>query len=359
MKHRLRILFPDPLAVLIVAFLLSWIPVASPAQAQDPHFSQFYTTNLYLNPAFAGMENSLALGLNYRSQWRNMATPLTTQYLGLIMPFQGGRPGKSNWGGAGLSVYNDWAGEGSVRSMGLNGSFAYNLPLSRNSTHAFTMGLQGGFLQKSIDLSGGGWASQYRPGVGFDPTMGTGEELIGNAAMVVDVNAGLLWHYNMQSSAEGKGSGFYLGVSGYHLNQPNESFITGQTTPLQRRLTAHGGMQLLVSEKISLAPSVMVQLQNDLLHINGGSHVVIRMAESESAFTPTFIQGGGWYRYNDAAIVSIGLGNKYYTMGFSYDVPASQEVSNIRSRGAWELSLIMRVVKQQKEVAPRRPRFDT
>jgi type IX secretion system PorP/SprF family membrane protein len=359
MKYSLRILLPNSLAVLVVAFLLSWIPVASTAQAQDPHFSQFHATSLYLNPAFAGAASGITLGLNHRSQWRSLATPLTTQHLGLIMPLQRRGPGGGNWGGTGLSIYNDWAGEGSVRTMGVNGSFAYNLPLSRNSAHVITMGLQGGFLQKSIDMSGGGWASQYRPGVGFDPNMSSGEDYVGNAAMVADISAGAMWHYNLQPSLLGEGMGFYLGVSGFHLNQPNESFITGQSTPLQRKFVAHGGLQIPLSDRISLAPSVMAQMQNETLQINGGSYLIIKMADSDNMFTPTFVQGGGWYRHTDAAIAATGLGNKYYTLAFSYDLPVSSEVSSMRARGAWELSLIMRMVKQRKEVAPRRPRFDS
>jgi hypothetical protein len=38
-------------------------------RAQDPVFSQFYTSSMFLNPALSGFEKDVVLGLNYRSQW--------------------------------------------------------------------------------------------------------------------------------------------------------------------------------------------------------------------------------------------------------------------------------------------------
>ena len=43
------------------------------AQAQDPHFSQYYANPLYLNPAFAGVKKCPTVHMNYRNQYLHKA----------------------------------------------------------------------------------------------------------------------------------------------------------------------------------------------------------------------------------------------------------------------------------------------
>ncbi|NJK87805.1 MAG: type IX secretion system membrane protein PorP/SprF [Bacteroidales bacterium] len=44
--------------------------------AQDPQFSQFYSTYLYLAPSFAGLTENNRFSLNYRNQWPEIKTAL-------------------------------------------------------------------------------------------------------------------------------------------------------------------------------------------------------------------------------------------------------------------------------------------
>lgn len=46
--------------------------------AQDPHFTQFYATPLFLNPAFTGLTYEHRFTANYRNQWPGIKTAFTT-----------------------------------------------------------------------------------------------------------------------------------------------------------------------------------------------------------------------------------------------------------------------------------------
>ena len=48
------------------------------AEAQDIQFSQYYAAPLYLNPALAGINQYGRAGINYRTQWPQVASNLET-----------------------------------------------------------------------------------------------------------------------------------------------------------------------------------------------------------------------------------------------------------------------------------------
>ncbi|MDZ7648921.1 MAG: type IX secretion system membrane protein PorP/SprF [Cytophagales bacterium] len=61
----------------IVLFGLAFIPT-SLAFAQDPQFSQYYASPLYLNPGFTGITPQQRLTSNYRIQWPNLPQAYVT-----------------------------------------------------------------------------------------------------------------------------------------------------------------------------------------------------------------------------------------------------------------------------------------
>ena len=139
------------------------------ANAQDPVFSQYYNSEVYLNPAMIGEEEDLFLNYSHRSQWRNLDFPYTTHQLSLIIPYYKNKHKvpESHVGSFGVSFYTDRAGEGNnFKTTGGNASFAYDLQLA--ATQTFSFALQAGFVQKAIDKDKLQWGEQYNPFIGFD-----------------------------------------------------------------------------------------------------------------------------------------------------------------------------------------------
>src|SRR5437764_470156 len=59
--------------------LLILFTSASSANAQDIHFSQFFETPMFRNPALAGIfSGDMRLNLVYRNQWQNLIVPYQT-----------------------------------------------------------------------------------------------------------------------------------------------------------------------------------------------------------------------------------------------------------------------------------------
>ncbi|MBY0426070.1 MAG: PorP/SprF family type IX secretion system membrane protein, partial [Cytophagales bacterium] len=125
----------------IILFFLGVSFCVQNAKAQDPVFSQFYAAGLYLNPALAGAEKDISFSTNYRSQWKNVVVPYTTNQYTFIYPFVSHGIKNSHKGGIGASYYNDRAGDGNFKTNAFNANFAYNLQLSYTGLHYLSFGI--------------------------------------------------------------------------------------------------------------------------------------------------------------------------------------------------------------------------
>ncbi|HSZ72552.1 MAG TPA: type IX secretion system membrane protein PorP/SprF [Cytophagaceae bacterium] len=325
--------------------------------AQDAAFSQYYSSQLYLNPAYAGSESSATVGLNARTQWKSVTQPYQTNQVSLILPFYRKVDKQNNFGGVGLSVYNDNAGSGKLTAVGANLNISYVLRLSEK--HHVLFGIQGGIIQKKIDFSTLQWGSQYDAFNGFNSSIDPGEyNSITASKLYPDIGAGFLYFFKPGRDIREKGAGFYFGASSYHLNRPNESMVIGQASPLPVLNKIHAGFDYSLNSRVNLSPNVLVAQQSNVLQINAGMYLnyALGLGTGGSLYIPSELIIGAWYRVGDAYIASIGFGSDIYTIGFSYDVNNSSLRRNTQGRGAYEISLKLtkpRKVKTRRYFTPR------
>ncbi|MFN3403664.1 MAG: type IX secretion system membrane protein PorP/SprF [Cytophagaceae bacterium] len=319
-------------------------------RAQDAHFSQYYSSALYLNPSMAGVYPGPTFSSNYRSQWGSIAVPYTTSQISLIMPLYAKREfDDAHLGGLGLSVYNDRAGDGNLKTTGINFNAAYNLPLSANRMQSLIFGVQGGFIQKNIDFANLQWGEQYNPYLGdFDQSITPNESNIRTRATYPDVGAGLMYYYNAGRNFEEKGLSGYLGFSAYHLNRPNESMISGMVSNLPMLFKAHAGVEFKVGQKVNFSPNLLVMQQGDFRLFNGGAYLTYQFLDQRKYLAPSDVIFGAWYRLKDSFIFAVGFGNQSYTLGFSYDYNNSTLRANTGGRGAYEISLVLTKIKEKR-----------
>src|SRR6266850_1683145 len=95
-------LFFLPAAILFSAIL----------SAQDIHFSQLTETPLLLNPANAALGHNVLAIINYKDQWRSVATPYRTFNVGT--DFAVYKRSNESHLGLGLDVFADKAGDGGM-----------------------------------------------------------------------------------------------------------------------------------------------------------------------------------------------------------------------------------------------------
>jgi type IX secretion system PorP/SprF family membrane protein len=313
----------------IVWLMLTAFCAGSPLSAQDPQFSQFYASPLYLNPAFAGAAGEGRLGINYRNQWPNLPASFVTYtaWGDFFIP-------KAN-SGIGILVMTDRAGEAGVRATSATMQYAYQLQISDKM--GFRMAAQGSYIRRNVDYSSLIFASQIDPVNGYDPNI-PGPNLGGLNSHLFSLGLGSVLY------AE-KG---WLGLSVNHINRPNES-LTEDFSPLPRKTSIHAGYKFQLSpggRKYDLAytfqerafvPVLQYRSQFEYQSLDAGAYFYLE---------PMVV--GFWYRglpvaglnrlpYNEALLLLLGLSYENMSFGYSFDYTISR--LGIASGGAHEISI--------------------
>lgn len=327
--------------------LLGWIGLAN-LQAQDPVFSQFYNSPLYLNPALIGEEENLFINFAHRAQWKSLDFPYTTSQVSLIFPYFKDKHTKpeGHVGGIGVSFYGDEAGQGSnLRTYGGNASFAYNLNLSTKTINRLSFALQLGFIHKNIDTDKLEWGEQYNPYIGFDNTVVPAEvDMIQNRTFL-DITAGAFWRYFADTEQKTIQS-IYAGFVAAHLNHPDESVIEGDENRLPVLYKLHGGIIFGLSERTNISFNFLSQNQDQVNQTNFGSFLSYKLPfDTRGQMSNLVARVGAWYRVQDAAIASIEFLTNNLQFGFSYDWNVTSLRYNNRGTGSYEISMGYRFYK--------------
>lgn len=84
--------------------------------AQDPHFSQFFSSPLTLNPAFTGkFDGALRVMGNYRNQWPTINNAFTTATVAADFHILDKTIASNDTWGVGFVGYNDNSANGAVK----------------------------------------------------------------------------------------------------------------------------------------------------------------------------------------------------------------------------------------------------
>ena len=91
--------------------LLLFLIISSGLRAQDPHFSQFFSSPLTLNPAYTGkFDGNFRVAGNYRNQWPTINNAFTTATASFDMPIMTNRLPEFDTWGVGILALNDQSG---------------------------------------------------------------------------------------------------------------------------------------------------------------------------------------------------------------------------------------------------------
>ena len=305
-------------------------------QAQDVHFTQFTASPLIVNPAFTGNFNGkLRAAAIYRDQWRSVTSPFKTYAASVDAPIVNDLS-HDDYLAAGLQLYNDRAGDGNLQNLSALASVAYHKFLGAKVDKVISVGFQGGYTQKSFDLSKFYFQDEYNNGT-FEPGTSGIYPGINNRADYFVLNAGISWAHSV-----GDRFGYALGVGANNINQPQESFMKTPSSEvgLGMRLTGQAGIIAYVSEKLSLRPAVVYQSQSTATEIVAGNefHLIVGNPEVRSFTTAVFL--GGWTRLQDAIMITAGLEYKGLRFGVSYDYNNSDLKAASNGNGGFEISLV-------------------
>ncbi len=307
--------------------------LALPARGQDPYFSQFFNSLLYLNPAYTGAAHQPRFSAAYRNQMPALGSPYVSYLASYDQPVQ------VLQGGLGVNVMNDVQGP-ALNRIRADLSYAYFLAVNQRITiHA---GFQASYCHRFLKRS---------------------------ALMLPDE---LDDHGNPQTSSEALGDlskgypdfavGFaaftrtaYAGISMHHLTRPDLSMGQSTRQPLPRKLSVHAGIFIplyerkLGREALKLNPSLVYLHQNGFRQANYGLDVNYK-----------YLTAGIWFRHSldlrmNAFVVHMGYENDYFRFGYSHDFNMAGTWRTMQNTGAHELTFLLKLKNKEEP----RDRFRT
>jgi type IX secretion system PorP/SprF family membrane protein len=292
------------------------------SQAQDPQFSQYYSAPLYLNPAFAGSSGCTRVVSNYRNQWFGLNQPYNTFAFSVDHNID-----KYN-SGVGFQFLSDQVGKNGISTLDASLFYSYRIDFSKK--HSLLAGLQAGIISKHLDILQLTFPDQFTDD-GFLNNYSTDYSNKRTRTYFANISTGVLYY----------STHFWLGVSAYHLNQPNQTFFSSDgKTRLPVKISLHSGYKFLLGgEKTkSLTPTFLFKHQSSFNQLDLGFFYTTK---------PLFF--GIWYRgipflktvesytNRDALVFQVGIRFERLNLGYSFDYTLSQ-LSNF-SRGSHEISL--------------------
>lgn len=338
------------------AYLLFILLSASSLRAQDIHFSQFNEHPSLLNPALTGATAPSRASMSYREQWRSIASSYKTMGASYETRFR-----SDSWEqvdnyktmtfkqrslsclAAGLSVYKDNAGDGSMSQTQLNASIATFVPTGRLSF--VSLGIQASLAQQKLDQSKLLFPDQYN-GSFYDPDQATGENFQTVSLTYADFASGVAWSFGQTSKDvfANKQLKATAGIAVYHFNKPDQSFLLSDNNAQYFKYVLHGDVLFSLRDPdYALAPSFLWQLRGSSNELIGGM-MLKRYVKIDSKYTGLVkrsnISIGAYFRNRDAAIVCVQLQWKdQLAIAMSYDLNVSRLRQGSKARGASELLL--------------------
>jgi len=305
-------------------FLLVVIAIGSSliGKAQDPVTSHPMGTYTELNPSMMGADSSNVTYLNHRNQWPKIQGNYVTTRFGYHHYLS-----KIN-GYLGLSLMQDNAGDGTLRTTNLSLNYAQNIKVKKI---LIKVGIRGSYFQEVLDWDKLTYGDQIDQQLGF-----ISETLYSyqgkQAITYVDFSAGISLYWK----------GFTLAASSFHLGEPHTAFISIDGGP---------GNQLLMKNSIQAAKTFELAVNKRSLEIS--PYYIINMQQDFRTNTFGILSSYHWailgvsYRNEDALIYTAGVRTKYINVVYSYDQTISKLYDN--TGGSHEISLQFHPFKKRKK----------
>ena len=308
--------------------------------SQDVHFSQFFATPLFTNPAFTGhFDGTYRFSGMIGRQWQSVSPePFQTHGGGIDLR----DAAKIKGLGIGLSLLQDFAGLSSTTFNQAKLSLASHIRIGSAKRGGIHLGGTVGYFTSSNDISRLSWNNQFN-GTQHDPTLPSGE-IQGNQVNKLNYSGGI---YVDQVANERHRFGVGLAIQ--NIAEPDISMFKASENKMFRLYSAHVLSSFPIGATWDIMPAGRAMIQGPYDQYIIGTAFRHHLVDSE--ISKQSFQFGFWGRWKDAGYVSAGLQMEDLYVGASYDVNLSLLQPATNYRGAWEVTLIyiIRTVREKSK----------
>ena len=185
--------------------------------AQDLQLTQFYSSPIYLNPAFAGANADSRLATTYRNQWAALPGAFNSFLLSYDYYLSNFRSG------VGILLSSDKAGTAGLGNNTVGFNYAYDYKFTR--IWSASIGVRASYGYRALDFSRLVFGDQISRGASNSIQAPTPDKV-----HYLDISSGALLFSQKQ----------WIGISLNHINRPNESFLS-KSASLPIKGSIHGG----------------------------------------------------------------------------------------------------------------------
>lgn len=308
--------------------------------AQDPHFSQYFTSPMSVNPALTGQSvDDWRGGINMRSQWWGESIKPYYTVTAALEKRLGNAENAGNYWGLGAMVISDQSNGGILKNNYFSVTAAYHITLDKAGRHSIAAGLSGTYANRILDPTRFKFQSQLGS-MGFQRDIPANDPVSLTKNNYWDVSAGLTYHYTAETY------GFNAGGALFHVAKPKEGVYENTTYNMPRKTSLQAGAWFKTGVGNSIHISAFGELQGgNSIYTLGG---VYKIGVGDELLRSVNL--GVWDRFSDAIYPYFGLEGQRWLGGFTYDFVQSQ-VKNYASVQSMELSFVWKMGKLRNPAA--------
>jgi len=326
--------------------------------AQDPSFSQFFSSPLNINPALtANINEKWRVISNFRNQWSSSSDPYTTGTISFDTKILQNVVGNyvdenTRVGVGGMMMYDQTMGgalKSNYASFNVTGNIALvkkegyemngarirhisHIKMDQTPEQRLGVGLGIIYGHKRLDYSKLDFGEQFT-GFGFDANLPSGENALSNMKGYISTSAGLIYSYSMGYT------NIDIGVAAFHFNKPKQTFIDDDKQYLAPRYVVHGNMETFLTDQVVLNANGIYQYQSGASYFSVGGALGYYVP---SELNEIILNAGLWYWSNNAVIPYLGFSYNNFQIGVNYDVTISKLNEAAKRSNTFEFSLILR-----------------
>lgn len=335
------------------------------AVAQDPSFSQFFSSPLNVNPALTSQINSnWRIISNYRNQWIGPNNPYSTGTVSFDAKlFQNSVTNYvdeiTRVGIGGMMLYDQTlagAVKGSFGSLNISGNVRLKqsngyemngykirhiskIKMDLGAEQRIGAGIGISYGNRRVDFSKLTFENQFN-GTIFDASLPSGESGLSNMKPFFSANAGLLYSYIND------GVNFDFGVAAFHINKPKQTVLDNDNEYLAPRYIVHTNYERAMSDNVVLNTNGIYQYQSGASYFSLGAAVGYYLSSDENF--PQMANVGLWYWSKNAIIPYVGYTYGNFQLGVTYDITISKLREAPQRMQTFELCLIIRGGNNEK-----------